>query len=82
MFEWYQVGSREGEIVLAQCSQFDTDYDSKYTIKKYHGEKTVTAEGWHHNKIQLLPLNKNYDVKELDEESGPRTVGVLKCVLS
>ncbi len=81
VFEWYKAGSREGEIVLTQSNEFDPDYDGRYTIKKYHSEKVVTEEGWQHSKVELIPLNKDYDVIVLDAESEYRTVGVLKCVL-
>ena len=82
VFEWYKAGSRNGEIVLTQSSEFDTEYGGKYTIKKYHSEKVVTEEGWHHSKVELIPLNKDFDVIELDEETEYRTIGILKCVLS
>ena len=62
VFEWYRAGSRNGEIVLTQSSEFDSDYGSKYTIKKYHSEKVVTEEGWQHSKVELIPLNKHFDV--------------------
>ena len=80
VFEWYNAGSRNGEIVLTQCQDFDTDYGGKYTIKKYHSEKRATDESWEHAKIQLVPLNKDYDTIELDGENY-RTIGILKCVL-
>jgi phage repressor protein C with HTH and peptisase S24 domain len=82
VFEWYQAGSRNGEIVLTECSEKDLDYGGMYTIKKYHSEKLVTEEGWQHSKVELIPLNKDFDVIELDEETEYRTIGILKCVLS
>ena len=82
VFEWYRAGSRNGEIVLSQSSEFDSEYGGKYTIKKYHSEKVVTEEGWQHSKVELIPLNKDFDVIELDEETEYRTIGILKCVLS
>lgn len=81
VFEWYKAGSRNGEIVLTQSSEFDSEYGAKYTIKKYHSEKVVTGEGWLHSKVELIPLNKDFDVIELDEETEYRTIGVFKCVL-
>lgn len=80
VFEWCNAGSRNGEIVLTQCQDFDSDYGGKYTIKKYHSEKCATDESWEHAKIQLVPLNKDYDTIELDGENY-RTIGILKCVL-
>ena len=81
VFEWYKAGSREGEIVLTQSCEFDPDYDGKYTIKKYHSEKVVTEEGWQHSKVELIPLNKEFNTIVLDAETEYRTIGILKCVL-
>ena len=81
VFEWYRAGSRNGEIVLTQSNEFDSDYGGKYTIKKYHSEKTITDEDWKHTKIELIPLNKDYNVIELDSDTEYRTIGVLKCIL-
>ncbi len=82
VFEWYKAGTRNGEIVLTECSEKDLDYGGKYTIKKYQSEKHQTEEGWQHTKIELIPLNNDYDTIELDNETEYRTVGLLKCVLS
>ena len=81
VFEWYQAGSREGEIVLAQCADFDSDYDGKYTIKRYHSEKVATDESWEHGKVELIPLNSDYDIIELNADEEYRTIGIFKCVL-
>ena len=81
VFEWYRGGSRNGEIVLTECNEKDIDYGGMYTIKKYQSEKIVTEEGWQHTKVELIPLNKDYDVIELNEETEYRTIGILKCVL-
>lgn len=45
VFERYQGGSREGEIVLSQVNEYYEEYGGKYTIKKFHSEKTVNEEG-------------------------------------
>ena len=81
VFEWYRAGSRNDEIVLTECKEKDLDYGGMYTIKKYHSEKTVTEEGWQHTKVELIPLNKEFNTILLDEESEYRTIGILKCVL-
>lgn len=81
VFEWYRAGSRNGEIVLTQSSEFDSEYGGKYTIKKYHSEKLVTEEGWQNTKIELKPLNPDFSTIELDEEGNYRTIGIFKCVL-
>ena len=85
VFELYSpnnAGSREGSIVLTQCKNKDTDYDCSFTIKKYHSVKKYYGDGsWEHEKIELIPLNDEYDTIELDGETEYRTIGVLKCVL-
>ena len=83
VFEWYRGGSRNGEIVLTQCSDYDPDFGGRYTIKKYKSEKVVTEEGWQHLKIILQSLNSNFEPIEIEEdsESQYRTIGILKCVL-
>ena len=84
VFEWYSKvgGSREGEIVLNQIREHDPVFEGPYTIKKYHSEKVLTEEGWQHSKVELIPLNKDYNVIVLDEDTEYRTIGILKCVLS
>ena len=85
VFELYgpnNAGSRNGEIVLTECPSKDTDTDCHYTIKKYHSEFVQNEDGvLAHSKIELIPLNKDYDVIELDGETSYRTIGVLKCVI-
>ena len=81
VFEWYHAGSRNGEIVLTQCCDYDSEYGGKYTIKKYNSEKAVTDEGWQHTKVELMPLNKDYDVIELDDSFEYKTIGILKAIL-
>lgn len=81
VFEWYQAGSRNGEIVLTQSNEFDSEYGGKYTIKKYYSEKRSIEEGWQNVKIELKPLNPEFSPIELDEDGSYRTIGILKCVL-
>lgn len=87
VFELYgkgNIGSREGNIVLTQCSGRDSDYECSYTIKKYHSEKVELEDGtWAHRKIELEPLNSRYPIISLDADDGAyfRTVGILKEVL-
>ena len=81
IFEWYNAGSRNGEIVLSQISEYDDAYDGRYTIKRYCSEKTVTDEGWQHSKVELQPLNPDFDPIELSEDDDVRTIGIFKCVL-
>lgn len=80
IFEWYNGGTREGEIVLTQSSEYDPDYDGKYTIKQYHSEKVISDDGWRHTTITLRPLNPEFLPIEIhsDEDGIYRTIGIFK----
>lgn len=86
VFERYQGGSREGEIVLSQANEYFNEYGGKYTIKKYHSEKMVNEEGVEvHSKIELQPLNtKNFQFIEIPDnaETQYATIGILKYIIS
>lgn len=82
VFEWYRAGSRDGEIVLNQIREHDPVFEGPYTIKEYHSVKKQYDDGsWEHERIDLVPLNRDYDVIELNGDEEYRTIGVLKCVL-
>lgn len=81
VFEWYNAGTRNDEIVLTQSREYDPEYGGKYTIKRYHSEKTVTEEGWQHSKIELQPINPDFATIELDEYGEYKTIGIFKCLL-
>ena len=55
LFRPCPAGSREGRIVLVQFEVSQTrgsvpgQYGGRFTVKKYHSEKTVTADGWRHD---------------------------------
>lgn len=40
------------------------------TIKTYHSEKNVTADGWRHDRIQLLPVNPAFEPIEIEPEAA------------
>lgn len=80
VFEWYNQtgGTREGDIVLAECDEIDDEC----TIKKYHSVKKYYEDGrWEHEKIELIPLNDEFDTIVLKADSKYRPIGVFKCVL-
>ena len=85
VFERYHGGSREGEIVLSQVNEYYEEYGGKYTIKKFHSEKTVNEEGVEvHSKIELQPLNKDgFQAIEIPEDNEAKiaTIGVLKYII-
>jgi len=67
LFRPCPAGSREGRIVLVQFTSLGVgENGGRFTVKKYHSEKTVTADGWRHDRIQLLPLNPAFEPIEIE----------------
>ena len=62
----------EARIVLVQVGTDGAgENGGRFTVKKYHSEKTVTADGWRHDRIQLLPVNPAFEPIEIEpEEAG------------
>ena len=77
---WYlfrpgPAGSREGRIVLVQLGTDGAgENGGRFTVKKYHSEKTVTADGWRHDRIQLLPVNPAFEPIEIEPEAAADVV--------
>ncbi len=77
LFRPCPAGSREGRIVLVQFASLGAgENGGRFTVKKYHSEKKVTADGWRHNRIQLVPLNPAFEPITLE----PEDVGNLTIV--
>jgi len=71
LFRPCPAGSREGRIVLVQFASLGAgENGGRFTVKKYHSEKTVTADGWRHDRIQLLPVNPAFEPIEIERESS------------
>jgi len=71
LFRPCPAGSREGRIVLVQFASLGSaENGGRFTVKKYHSEKTVTADGWRHSAIQLLPLNPAHEPIALEPEEA------------
>ena len=71
-------GSRNGKMVIAQISEYDGDYDGRYTLKEYHSEKNADGS---RKSITLRPLNKAYSPIELHEEDDVKVVAVVEAVM-
>jgi DUF2075 family protein len=87
LFEEYTAGSRNGEIVLAECTSIqDGDYGSGYTIKEYNSVKKFNDESFEHESIILKPLSYDINYENLilnrDETVNFRIRGIFKKVLS
>jgi SOS-response transcriptional repressor LexA len=71
LFRPCPAGSREGRIVLVQFASLGAgENGGRFTVKKYHSEKTITADGWRHDRIQLLPLNPAFEPITLEPEDA------------
>ncbi|MEI6257844.1 MAG: S24 family peptidase, partial [Planctomycetota bacterium] len=67
LFRPCPAGSREGRIVLVQFNTIGAgENGGRFTVKKYHSEKTVSADGWRHERIQLLPVNREFENIEIE----------------
>ncbi len=42
----------------------------RFTVKTYRSEKTVTADAWRHDRIQLLPVNPAFEPITLKPEAA------------
>jgi SOS-response transcriptional repressor LexA len=77
LFRKCPPGSREGKIVLVQFSALgDVATGGRFTVKKYHSEKTVTDDSWAHQRIQLLPLNSGYKPIEVEPQEAEQMIVV------
>ena len=72
VFRANPAGSRQGKIVLVQHTNFyDPDYSGAYSIKEYSSARTYDEFGnWQHEKIELRPLNKDYNPIILTPDDG------------
>ena len=71
LFRPCPAGSREGRIVLVQFASLGAgENGGRFTVKKEHSEKTVTADGWRHSSIQLLPVNPAFEPITVEPEDS------------
>ena len=79
LFRPCPAGSREGRIVLVQFASLGAgENGGRFTVKKYHSEKTVTADGWLHECIQLLPLNPAFEPITIEPEDAGEALVVAE----
>jgi superfamily II DNA or RNA helicase/diadenosine tetraphosphate (Ap4A) HIT family hydrolase/SOS-response transcriptional repressor LexA len=76
-------GSREGRIVLVQFNSMgDPENGGRFTVKKYHSAKTVSEVAWQHDRIELLPLNPDYEPITVAPHEGSEMVIIGEFVTS
>lgn len=86
VFRANPAGSRQGKIVLVQhYNYYDPDYAGAYSIKEYSSVKSFDEFGnWQHEKIELLPINKDYNPIIIDAEDAEefRVIGEFVGIIS
>lgn len=60
----------------------DPENGGCFTVKKYHSQKTLSGDTWQHDRIELLPLNPDYDPIPVAAHEGPEMVVVEEWVAS
>ena len=81
LFKWYKGQNIVGEIVLTQCRDYDEEYESSYTIKRFHVNKECDGQT---PTISLKPLNDtkyNPIIISADDGCDYKTIGVFVKVL-
>lgn len=85
IFRANPAGSRQGKIVLVQhYNYYDPDNAGAYSIKEYSSSKSYDENGnWQHEKIELHPLNKEYDAIVINSEDAEefRVIGELVGII-
>ena len=85
VFRANPAGSRQGKIVLVQhLNYYDADYSGAYSIKEYSSTKAYDEDGnWQHGKIELLPLNRDYNPIIINSEDAEdfRVIGEFVGVI-
>lgn len=83
LFRAERGGSRNGRIVLVEL--WDEGASAQYTVKEYRSVKVEDENGWHHEKILLLPRSSDpgFEPLELRDDllSRYRVVGEFVRVI-
>lgn len=85
VFRAHVAGTRQGKLLLIQ-NRGTSSTGGEFTIKRYRSAKRSTGDSWEHEKIQLEPLNPEFEAWELEpwqmDEGGPyQAVAEFVCVL-
>jgi DUF2075 family protein len=86
LFKKDEGGSRNGKIVLVECTDIqDSEFGSGYTVKEYHSVKRVEGDQWSHEHISLRPLSSNPEYKDIElneaELANLKVIGIFDRVL-
>jgi len=71
LFQKSVAGTRQNKIVLVKLrSSLDPESGERFTVKQYSSEKVETEEGWRHMRIELRPVNPDYEVIVVDPQES------------
>jgi len=80
VFRFAPSGSRQAKRVLV-WRRGASGEGGEFTVKVYESARDVTEDGWTHTRIRLKPLNPDYPVLELEDDSEYRVMGELVGLL-
>jgi phage repressor protein C with HTH and peptisase S24 domain len=78
------AGSRQNRLLLVQVNTHtDPEDGGRYTVKRYFSKKQMNDDGWHHETIELQPLNPEYKPIRIEPEEATdiRVIGEYVCVI-
>ena len=86
LFKQDDGGTRNGKIVLVESTGIhDNEFGSGYTVKEYQSIKTITENGWKHDKITLKPKSTNTEYTDIqlveDDLINFKVVGIFEKVI-
>ena len=88
LFRANPAGTREGKIVLVSHRDIqDADTGGRYTVKRYHSEKSADDDGqWYHSRIVLKPESRLFGYRNIelteDAASDLQVIGEFVTTLS
>ena len=55
-------GTRQGKVVLVRMrDDIDPESGERYTVKRYRSEKAADGDSWRHSRINLNPVNPDFE---------------------
>lgn len=86
LFKQDDGGTRNGKIVLVESTGIhDNEFGSGYTVKEYQSIKTITENGWKHDKITLKPKSTKTEYTDIqlveDDLNNFKVVGIFEKVI-
>lgn len=84
LFRPCPAGSRQNRLLLLQVNtHLDPECGGRYTVKRYQSTKRIEEDGWHHQTIELQPLNPEYPTLHVSAEEAEdiRIIGEFVSVI-